>query len=79
MDKLQHAGKNKIAEAVSKMFLARVFDRNQGFAQLQVRDIVTQIFRKDGQVENQDLFGNFLKLSEPWDANMTFQELVQLV
>ena len=30
-------------------------------------------------MENQDLVRNFSKLSEPWDANRPFQELVQRV
>ena len=71
--------KKEITEAVSKTFLAGVFNRNRGFAHLQVRDIVTHLFKDYGQVENQYLVGNFAKLSEPWDANRPFQELVQWV
>ena len=44
-----------------------------------MRDIVTYLFTEYGQVENQDLVENCLKLSEPWDANRPFQELVQRV
>ena len=44
-----------------------------------MRDIVTHLFREYIQVENQDLHGNRAKLSEPWDANRPFQELVQRV
>ena len=76
---LELAGKNQITEAVSKTFLARVFDRNRGFTHQRVRDIVTHLFTEYRQVENQDLVGNCSKLSEPWDANRPFQELVQRV
>ena len=76
---LERAGKKQIAEAVIKTFLARVFHRNQLFAHLRVRDIVTHIFTEYGQVENQDLAGNCLKLSDLWDAKRLFQELVQRV
>ena len=60
---LELAGKNQIAEAVSKTFLARVFDRNRGFTHQRVRDIVTHHLTEYGQVENQDLVGNYSKLS----------------
>ena len=71
--------KKKIVEAVIKTFLAGVFDRNRGFAHLRMKDIITHLFTEYEQVENQDLVGNFSKLSEPWDANRPFQELVQQV
>ena len=76
---LEHAGENQIAEAVSKTFLARVFDCNRGFAHLRLRDIFTHLFTEYRQVENQHLVGNRLKLLEPWDANKPFQELVKRV
>ena len=44
-----------------------------------MRDIITHIFTEYGQMEIQYLLGNHLKLSEPWDANKPFQELVQRV
>ena len=44
-----------------------------------MRDIFAHLFTEYGQVENQDLVENCLKLSEPWDANRPFQELVQRV
>ena len=66
-------------EAVRKTFLARVFDRNRGFAHLWVRDIATHLFTEYGQVENQDLVQNRSKLSKPCDANIPFHELVQRV
>ena len=55
---LERAEENKIAEAVSKTFLAGVFDRNRVFSHLRVRDIVTYLFTEYKQVENQDLVGN---------------------
>ena len=70
---LEHAGEKKIAEAVSKTFLAGLFDGNQGFTHLRVRDIITHLFTEYGQVENQELVGNSSKLSKPWDANRSFQ------
>ena len=69
----------KTAEAVSKTYLAGIFDRNRGFTHLRVRDIIVHLFKEYGQVEKQDLVGNPLKLSEPWDASRPFQELVQRV
>ena len=42
-----------------------------------MRDIIAHLFTEYGQVENQDFMGNCMKLSEPWDVNRTFQELVQ--
>ena len=66
-------------EAVRKMFLSRVFDRNRGFSHLRVRDIITHLFTEYGQVEYQYIVGNCSKLSEPWDANRHLQELVQHV
>ena len=44
-----------------------------------MREIVTHLFTDYGQVENQELVGNRAKLSEPWDANRPFHELVQRV
>ena len=44
-----------------------------------MREIITHLFTEYRQVENQDLVGNRAKLSEPWDANRKFQELVQQV
>ena len=41
---LERAGEKQTAEAVSKIFLARVFDRNRGFSHLRARDIVTHLF-----------------------------------
>ena len=76
---LERAGKKQIAEAVSKTFLAVVFYCNRGFAHLRVRNIVTHLFTEYGQVENQDLFRNRSKLSEPWNANRPSQGLVQRV
>ena len=76
---LERAGKNKIEEAVRKTFLSGVFDRNPGFTYLRVRYIATHLFTEYGQVEKQDLIGNCVMLSEPWDANTPFQELVQRV
>ena len=55
---LERAGKKQITEAVSKTFLAGVFDLNRRFAHLRVRDIFTHLFMEYGQVENQDLIGN---------------------
>ena len=69
---LERAGKKKIAEAVSKTFLAGVFYHNRGFAHLRVRDIVTHLFKDYRQVENQDLVGNCSKLLETWDVNRPF-------
>ena len=37
-----------MAEAISKIFLAGVFNRNRGFAYLRVRDIVTHLFTEYG-------------------------------
>ena len=56
-----------------------MFDRNQGFTHLPVRDIIAHLFTEYVQVEYQDLVGNRSKLSEPWDASRPFQELVQRV
>ena len=66
-------------EAVRKMFLSRVFDRNRGFSHLRVRDIITHLFTEYGRVEYQDLVRNCSNLSEPWDTHRPFQELVQRV
>ena len=44
-----------------------------------MRDIVTYLFTEYEQVENQYLVGNRSNLSEPWDADRPFQELVQRV
>ena len=79
MDKPRACREKQITEAVSKKFLAVVFDRNRGFAHIRVRYIVTHLFTEYGQVENQDLVRNCAKLSDPWDANWPFQELVQRV
>ena len=72
-------GGKQIAESVRKKFMAGLFDLNRGFTHLRVRDIVVHLFMEYGQVENQDLVGNRSKLSEPWDANRPFQELVKRV
>ena len=48
----------KTAEAVSKTYLAGIFDRNRGFTHLRVRDIIVHLFKEYGQVEKQDLVGN---------------------
>ena len=69
----------KIAEAVSKTFLSRVFYCNRVFAHLHVRDIIAHLFTEYGRVEYQDLVGNCSNLSEPWDTHRPFQELVQRV
>ena len=42
-------------------------------------DIIAHLFTEYRQVENQDLVGNCLKLSETWDANRPPQELVKRV
>ena len=76
---LERAGKQQIVEAISKTFLAGILDRNQGFAHLWLRDIVAHLITEYGQVENKDLVRNRLKLSESWDANRPFQELVQRI
>ena len=76
---LERAGKKQIAEAVSKTFLSEFFDRNWGFTYLCVRDIIAYLFTEYGQVEYQDLVGNFSKLLELRDANRPFQGLVQCV
>ena len=62
---LERAGKKQIAEAVSKTFLAGLFDRNRGFAHLRVREIVAHLFTEYRQVENQDLVGNCSEFLEP--------------
>ena len=76
---LERAGKKQIMEEVSKTFISGGFDRNWGFAHLGVKDIIAHLFIECRQVEYQDLVGNRSKLSEPWDANRPFQELVQRV
>ena len=76
---LKRAGKKQIAEVVSKTFLSGVFDRIWGFAHLCVRGIIAHFYIEYVQVEYQDLVGNQSKLSEPWDANQTFQEFVKHV
>ena len=76
---LERAGKNQITELVTKTFLAGVFNRNQGFAHIRVREIITYLFAEYGQVEYQDLMGNRSKLSDPCDTNFPLQELVQRV
>ena len=45
---LEHAGEKQIVEAVSKTFLAGVFDRNRGFAHIRVREIITHLFTEYG-------------------------------
>ena len=70
---LDSAGKKQIMEAVSKTFLSGVFDHNQGFAHLCVRNIIANLFTEYVEVEYQDHVGNRSKLSEPWDANQPFQ------
>ena len=62
---LERAGKKQIAEAVSKTFPSGVFDRNQGFAHLHVRDTIAHLFTEYGQVEYQDLVRNRSKSSKP--------------
>ena len=62
---LERSGKKKITEAVSKTFLSGVFDCNQGFAHLRVREIVAHLFTEYRQVENQDLVGNCSEFLEP--------------
>ena len=65
--KLERSGKNQIAEALSKTFLSRVFDRNWGFTHLRVRDIIAHLFTEYGQVEYQDLSrGTQTDLSKNW-------------
>ena len=75
---LERSG-GKITELVTKTFLAVVFDRNQGFTHIRVRDIIACLFAEYSQVEYQNRVGNRSKLADPWDANNPFQELVQRV
>ena len=44
-----------------------------------MRDTIAHLFTEYVQVEYQDLVGNCSKLSELWDVDQTFQELVQRV
>ena len=44
-----------------------------------MRDTITYLFKYYVQVEYHDFMRNHSKLSEPWDANQTFQEFVKHV
>ena len=62
---------------VTKIFLAGVIYCNRGFTHICVGDIITYLFANYGQVEYQDLVGNWSKLADLWDTSFPFQELVQ--
>ena len=72
-------GKNKSRRPSEKQFSLEYSNAIEDISHLRVRYIVTHLFTQYGQVENQDLIGNRAKLSEIWDANRPFQELVQQV
>ena len=76
---LERSGKKHITESVTKKFLARVFDRNQGFTHIRIWDIFVYLFAEYGQVEYQYLVVNRSKLANPWDTNLPIQELAQRV
>ena len=59
---LERAGEKQFAEAVSKTFIALVFDCNWVFVHLRVRDIVAHLFTEYGKVENQDPIRKLLKV-----------------
>ena len=76
---LERASKKQLQAALPKALLASQMCPNRGLNYLSMQAVLAQLFLDWGYLSQQDLVANRHRLSEEWDANRPFTDLIQRV
>ena len=76
---LERAAKKQLIEAIPSGMLQGIRCHHRGYNNVTAREMLTHVFNQYGNIDQQDILNNRARLTQEWDPNQPFSDLIQRV